>query len=570
MNHTGIRFSLLRVVFLVGVIAAGAGLASLPAASAVDASRTGQAQIDPGWEIAFVSERDGNREIYVMSADGSAVRRLTDHPAADVYPAWSPDGARIAFVSGRDGNADIYVMNTDGTAPQRLTNSPAEEASPAWSPDRARIAFVSASEGNREIYVMNADGSNPQRLTTDPGDDVAPGWNPAGTAIVFAAERDGNAEIYLMDAGGASQRRLTTSFGMDAGHPAWSPNGERISFTAGQDGVGDLFVTDVAGNTLLQLNVEPDRLGRLDWSPDGAWIAFSSERDGNGELYAMAANGSSVVRLTDNPADDFDPHWRPTSVGPCQVRTDRWGTELRVGPGYNRGVFTDLPPNQLVTVIGQAQANDLSLWWELDKTQIPKHQNALSLWVAQDDVEEVGGCGVVPLVAAPPIVRPTPQAEPAPVQQPQPAPAAVQEPQPAPVTADQRPAGAGGWGACGSCNTCGMGADECVLSPDGACLWDPSTCRYVPEGTTDCKFVTVSGEPSGAGTVVIQTPPNCGKDGYMVGTSVSILATGRDPFWVNEFNGTCEGAAVDVHWMFSSINVIVNRDCSVTAYFRTY
>ena len=210
---------------------------------------------------------------------------------------------------------------------------------------------------------MNADGSNPQRLTTDPGDDVAPGWNPAGTAIVFAAERDGNAEIYLMDANGASQRRLTTSFGMDAGYPAWSPNGERISFAAGQDGVGDLFVTDVAGNTLLQLNVEPDRLGRLDWSPDGAWIAFSSERDGNGELYAMAANGSSVVRLTDNPADDFDPHWRPTSVGPCQVRTDRWGTELRVGPGYNRGVFTDLPPNQLVTVIGQAQANDLSLWW---------------------------------------------------------------------------------------------------------------------------------------------------------------------------------------------------------------
>ena len=138
MNHTGIRFSLLRVVFLVGVIAAGAGLASLPAASAVDASRTGQAQIDPGWEIAFVSERDGNREIYVMSADGSAVRRLTDHPAADVYPAWSPDGARIAFVSERDGNADIYVMNADGTAPQRLTNSPAEEAFPAWSPDGAR------------------------------------------------------------------------------------------------------------------------------------------------------------------------------------------------------------------------------------------------------------------------------------------------------------------------------------------------------------------------------------------------------------------------------------------------
>jgi len=84
--------------------------------------------------IAFVSDRDGNDEIYVMSSDGSGQTNLTNNPGGDLRPAWLPDGSRIAFISERDGNDEIYVMSADGSGQTRLTDNPAEDDAPAWAP----------------------------------------------------------------------------------------------------------------------------------------------------------------------------------------------------------------------------------------------------------------------------------------------------------------------------------------------------------------------------------------------------------------------------------------------------
>ena len=114
-------------------------------------------------QIAFVSNRDGNFEIYVMGINGKNQRRLTKNRGDDWSPSWSPDGKRIVFSSGQDGNREIYVMDADGGNQLNLTNSPQGDYSPSWSPDGERIVFSSA----REIYVMDADGVNQQRLTQD-------------------------------------------------------------------------------------------------------------------------------------------------------------------------------------------------------------------------------------------------------------------------------------------------------------------------------------------------------------------------------------------------------------------
>jgi Tol biopolymer transport system component len=100
-----------------------------------------------------------------MDADGSNQQCLTDNPAWDLEPYWSPDGSRIVFTSNRDGNYEIYVMDADGSNQQRLTDNPARDSHPSWSPDGSRIAFHSNRDGNMEIYMMDADGSNQQRLT---------------------------------------------------------------------------------------------------------------------------------------------------------------------------------------------------------------------------------------------------------------------------------------------------------------------------------------------------------------------------------------------------------------------
>jgi len=126
--------------------------------------------------IAFVSERDGNAEIYAIEPDGSGLTRLTHHPAFDGDPAWSPDGQRIAFRSQRDGNNEIYVMNADGTGVRRLTFHPADDLRPAWSPDGQQIAFVSNRDGDSGVYVMDADGSDVRRLADSPAPDPALAW----------------------------------------------------------------------------------------------------------------------------------------------------------------------------------------------------------------------------------------------------------------------------------------------------------------------------------------------------------------------------------------------------------
>src|SRR6187455_2192730 len=89
-------------------------------------------------------------------------------------PAWSPDGRKLAFVSERDGNAEIYVMNADGSEQENLTRQPSSDSHPSWSRDGRKLAFVSRRDGNAEIYVMNADGSGLSNLTRTPLDDLDP------------------------------------------------------------------------------------------------------------------------------------------------------------------------------------------------------------------------------------------------------------------------------------------------------------------------------------------------------------------------------------------------------------
>ncbi|MCH8294258.1 PD40 domain-containing protein [Candidatus Poribacteria bacterium] len=152
-----------------------------------------RAQAPKQAQIAFVSYRDGNGEVYVMDAEGKNLRNLTNHPAQDgtawLGPAWSPDGEKIAFVSKRDGNYETYVMDADGKNPRNLTNHPALDGQPAWSPDGQKIAFVSKRDGLEEIYVMDADGKNPHNLTNRPLiQDVTPSWfDPAIAFTVSSA-----------------------------------------------------------------------------------------------------------------------------------------------------------------------------------------------------------------------------------------------------------------------------------------------------------------------------------------------------------------------------------------------
>jgi len=184
-------------------------------------------------KIAFHTDRDGNLEIYVMHADGSNPTNLTNHPAQDGSPDWSPDGTRIAFHSDRDGVPNLYVMNADGSEVTRLTNSPASNVNPAWSPDGSRLAFTS-NENGWQIHVINADGTGEVQVTDLAAFNGTPAWAPTDpTSIAFYNEdQHYSSAIHLIQPDGSGLLRLTSGGTYHDLHPSWSPSGKQIVFAS--------------------------------------------------------------------------------------------------------------------------------------------------------------------------------------------------------------------------------------------------------------------------------------------------------------------------------------------------
>jgi len=348
--------------------------------------------------IIFESDRDGDREIFMMCPDGSNVRQLTQNTCVDGRPSLSPDGQKIVFVSNCDGNDDIYTMNIDGSQRQRLTTDPGNDWWPMWSPDGTQIVFDAIRpehSDRRQIYVMNADGSNQRRVSNGTqGDDADASWSPDGKRITFWSTRINarHLDIYTMNANGSDVRHLGTSLYAVDGSPSYSPDGTKILF--GSNGcAGDLDAangydpeicvmnTDGTGQVKLTENGFRDINPR--WSPDGTQIVFESYRDGNAEIYVMNADGRNQHRLTSDPSIDMLPDWGVSEISPRQVFTIRKAANA-TGEGTIRAgnLFCDpscqelrvpVTPNSALVIqaIPSPLANVSVRWEKPDGTVIP-------------------------------------------------------------------------------------------------------------------------------------------------------------------------------------------------------
>jgi hypothetical protein len=243
-----------------------------------------------GSRIAYLDAIPAERGIYVANPDGSDPVRLT-HGANDAWPSWAPDGTKIVFSGSADNQSlrtcepgadfrcptDIYVIDADGTDLTRLTDDPAPEYQPAWSPNGDRIAFVRSSGGTAGeaplIFAMNVDGSDIRQVSSgEGGSDSSPSWSPDGSRITFVGFRFENTGIWIVDANGSNEHQIVGQDWYFVQDPVWSPAGDLIAFAGSPSDAAlyeELYVIDPDGGNVLQLAEAPGWgvAGDIAWQP---------------------------------------------------------------------------------------------------------------------------------------------------------------------------------------------------------------------------------------------------------------------------------------------------------------
>jgi Tol biopolymer transport system component len=274
-------------------------------------------------KIVFVSDRDGNREIYTMNPDGTGQTRLTFNSAFEGGPRWSPDGTKIVFVSDRDGAGTqrIYVMNADGSNPTLLTPNSfgVGDFDPSWSPDGSKIVFVSTvitSPPTPHIYgigTMNVDGSNKTGVLGSAVPNAAfdnPIFSQDGSKIIFShlPNSSPTSDVFSVNLNGTNQTGLTSDNRNNFG-AALSPDGNVIAYRRNTNGTGawriyliDLPAGNLPGDDLRPLINPQISQAAFDpaWSPDGTKLIYhTSSSFLGGDLYVRDADGSNPVLLLD-------------------------------------------------------------------------------------------------------------------------------------------------------------------------------------------------------------------------------------------------------------------------------
>lgn len=266
----------------------------------------GLPEVSPdGLHIEFVSDRAGNDDLFVISANGTGEVQLTHTPENESPEGWTRDGKRALFSVFTNDTTRVCAIDLEGKDRYEL-GSVAGRA-PTLSPDRKRVVYIAGTWTAMRLMVSATDGSNPQQITD--GSSIAwnSHWSPDGKRIAFTGRNEpkGELAVFVMNADGSDRRQVTQLAAEEGGAqwPVWSPNGRQIAIQVNnrkQKDSAHIWVVDVATGQahILAAHGQPYVDETPSWFPDGKRIAFQSNRTGRMEIWVMNVDGTRPRQVT--------------------------------------------------------------------------------------------------------------------------------------------------------------------------------------------------------------------------------------------------------------------------------
>ena len=308
---------------------------------------------NPSWSpdgnhMAFVSNRSGKSDIWIMAADGSNIKNITaEYAGANHSFAWSPDGSQIVFTSQAIGtfSSDVWIEDIDGANPINITaqlglNDGFFNGYPAWSPNGKLISFSDDGPDRADVKVLDISNFDIKNITLGIRQvNTISTWSPDSQSIAVYSGPAPNSllqQIWVISVNGTNPKNVTSSLQDLLGsehtlnfipYLVWSPTNDTIAFAAAYMG-GNLDIFSVSGDgtklSNLTKGLNTDSTYPV-WSPDGDKIAFQAGEKGNLDIWVMNADGSNYINLTPNSdAKDQFPSWSPDG-GKIAFESDRDG-----------------------------------------------------------------------------------------------------------------------------------------------------------------------------------------------------------------------------------------------------